>query len=87
MVVDTSLVCLLAKEGRPMDIKVLLASSNDCVWNESIEQELLQQGQQNDDGDGGGLLVRLVSDLNLSKGKFEKVLKIWIKSVLLSHSL
>ncbi|GAA5979077.1 hypothetical protein JCM5350_007058 [Sporobolomyces pararoseus] len=81
MVVDTSLVCLLAKEGRPMDIKVLLASSNDCVWNESIEQELLEQGQRDVDGDSGGGLVGLVSDLNLSKGKFEKVLKIWIKVV------
>ncbi|GAA5958846.1 hypothetical protein JCM3765_000755 [Sporobolomyces pararoseus] len=68
MLVDTSLVCLLAKENRPMDIKILLASSNDCVFDENLEFKLLKLG-----------LVGLVIELELSKNRFEKVLKIWLK--------
>ncbi|GAA5933539.1 uncharacterized protein JCM15063_001342 [Sporobolomyces koalae] len=67
MVVDTTLVSLLATANRPQDIKVLLAAPNDCVLP-LIEQDLIDAG-----------LYQLVAELALKKGRTERVLEIWTK--------
>lgn len=61
---------LLAEAKRPMDIKVLLASQNDCVLP-IVEENLLGAG-----------MYGLVAELAGKKGRNEKVLEIWTKFVL-----
>lgn len=60
---------LLAEAKRPMDIKVLLASQNDCVLP-IVEENLLGAG-----------MYSLVAELAGKKGRNEKVLEIWTKFV------
>lgn len=72
-VVDTKLVSLLAEAKRPMDIKVLLASQNDCVLP-IVEENLLGAG-----------MFSLVAELAGKKGRSEKVLEIWTKFVSSSY--
>ncbi|GAA6016850.1 hypothetical protein JCM11491_001827 [Sporobolomyces phaffii] len=69
IVVDTTLVSLLATANRPEDIKVLLASRNDCVLSR-VEQPLLDAG-----------LYDLVAELALKAGRTGRVLEIWTKLV------
>ncbi|GAA5872000.1 hypothetical protein JCM1840_004768 [Sporobolomyces johnsonii] len=69
MVVDTTLVKLLAEQDRPDDIKVLLASPNDCVLPQ-VEPALLQAKQ-----------YQLLSDILLTRGETTKTLEIWSKIV------
>ncbi|GAA5956387.1 hypothetical protein JCM21900_000171 [Sporobolomyces salmonicolor] len=69
MVVDTTLVKLLAEQDRPDDIKVLLAGPNDCVLPQ-VEPALLQAKQ-----------YQLLSDILLARGETTKTLEIWSKIV------
>ncbi|CEQ41527.1 SPOSA6832_03250, partial [Sporobolomyces salmonicolor] len=69
MVVDTTLVKLLAEQDRPDDIKVLLAGPNDCVLPQ-VEPALLQAKQ-----------YQLLSDILLARGETTKTLEIWSKCV------
>lgn len=66
-VVDTTLVSLLAEANRPLDIRVLLASANDCVV-ERVERSLVDAGS-----------YQLVAELALRRGDSIKALQVWTK--------
>ncbi|ORY74073.1 hypothetical protein BCR35DRAFT_293491 [Leucosporidium creatinivorum] len=69
MVVDTTLVRLLAEEGRSADLVVLLAEPNDCVFQQ-VEPALHKAG-----------LYQVLTSLLLQKGEVVKTLEIWTKIV------
>ncbi|GAA6015822.1 hypothetical protein JCM10207_008808 [Rhodosporidiobolus poonsookiae] len=69
MVVDTTLVKLLAEQNRPADITVLLSSSNDCVLPE-VEPSLLS-----------ARLYDLLSTIYLERGEVRKTLQVWSRVV------
>lgn len=66
-VVDTTLVRLLAEQGRSAELVVLLASQNDCVFPQ-VEPALLQAG-----------MYQVLASLLLQKGEVGKTLEIWTK--------
>ncbi|GAA5879657.1 hypothetical protein JCM3774_002398 [Rhodotorula dairenensis] len=69
IVVDTSLVKLLAEHARPDDIRVLLAGPHDVVLPE-IEQSLLDAG-----------MYQLLAEIWLEKRETAKVLDLWSRIV------
>ncbi|BGP09381.1 hypothetical protein JCM10049v2_005249 [Rhodotorula toruloides] len=69
MVVDTTLVKLLAEQSRPDDIRVLLAGPHDCVVKQ-VEQALLDAG-----------LYQLLASILLEKGETMRVLDIWSRII------
>ncbi|BGP33373.1 hypothetical protein JCM10296v2_005173 [Rhodotorula toruloides] len=69
MVVDTTLVKLLAEQSRPDDIRDLLSGPHDCVVKE-VEQALLDAG-----------LYQLLAAILLEKSETARVLEIWSRII------
>lgn len=66
-VVDTTLVRLLAEEGRTTDLLKVLEGPNDCVVQQ-VESTLLDSG-----------LYQVLAEIQLKRGEVTKALEIWTK--------
>lgn len=65
--VDTTLVRLLAEEGRTTDLLKVLEGPNDCVVQQ-VEPTLLDSG-----------LYQVLAEIQLKRGEVSKALEIWTK--------